>query len=79
VIDAIIRLLPGTIHDSESAILDSFQTGLLDAPLYTRPAEFEGMKVPEILQSGDHEKIRKWRHEEATRRTQERRPDMLEE
>src|ERR1041385_7702549 len=51
VIDAIVRLLPGTIHDSESAMLDSFQTGLLDAPLYTRPAEFEGMKVPEILQS----------------------------
>ncbi len=78
VIDAIVRLLPGTIHDSESAMLDSFQTGLLDAPLYTRPAEFEGMKVPEILQSGDHEKIRTWRNEEATKRTQERRPDLLE-
>ncbi|MFI5264628.1 MAG: tRNA (guanosine(37)-N1)-methyltransferase TrmD [Candidatus Kapaibacterium sp.] len=78
VIDAIVRLLPGTIHDSESAMLDSFQTGLLDAPLYTRPAEFEGMKVPDILQSGDHEKIRKWRNEEATKRTQERRPDLLE-
>jgi tRNA (guanine37-N1)-methyltransferase len=78
VIDAIVRLLPGTIHDSESAMLDSFQTGLLDAPLYTRPAEFEGMKVPEILQSGDHEKIRRWRNEEATKRTQERRPDMLD-
>ena len=78
VIDAIVRLLPGTIHDSESAMLDSFQTGLLDAPLYTRPAEFEGMKVPEILQSGDHEKIRIWRNEEATKRTQERRPDLLE-
>jgi tRNA (guanine37-N1)-methyltransferase len=79
VIDAIVRLLPGTIHDSESAMLDSFQTGLLDAPLYTRPAEFEGMKVPEILQSGDHEKIRKWRNDEATKRTQDRRPDMLKE
>ena len=78
VIDAIVRLLPGTIHDSESAMLDSFQTGLLDAPLYTRPAEFEGMKVPDILQSGDHEKIRKWRNEEATKRTMERRPDILE-
>lgn len=78
VIDAIVRLLPGTIHDSESAMLDSFQTGLLDAPLYTRPAEFEGMKVPEILQSGDHEKIRVWRNEEATKRTQERRPDLLQ-
>ncbi len=78
VIDAIVRLLPGTIHDSESAMLDSFQTGLLDSPLYTRPAEFEGMKVPEILQSGDHEKIRIWRNEEATKRTKERRPDLLE-
>lgn len=77
VIDCIVRLLPGAIHDSESAMLDSFQTGLLDAPLYTRPAEFEGMKVPDILQSGDHEKIRKWRNDEATKRTQERRPDML--
>lgn len=77
VIDCIVRLLPGAIHDSESAMLDSFQTGLLDAPLYTRPAEFEGMKVPDILQSGDHEKIRKWRNEEATKRTQERRPDLL--
>jgi tRNA (guanine37-N1)-methyltransferase len=78
IIDAIVRLLPGTIHDSESAMLDSFQTGLLDAPLYTRPGEFEGMKVPEILQSGDHEKIRIWRNEEATKRTQKRRPDLLE-
>jgi tRNA (guanine37-N1)-methyltransferase len=78
VIDAIVRLLPGTIHDSESAMLDSFQTGLLDAPLYTRPAEFEGMKVPDILQSGDHEKIRNWRNEEAMKRTLERRPDMLQ-
>ncbi len=78
VIDCIVRLLPGAIHDSESAMLDSFQTGLLDAPLYTRPADFEGMKVPEILQSGDHEKIRKWRNDEATRRTQERRPDLLQ-
>ncbi|MDP4221121.1 MAG: tRNA (guanosine(37)-N1)-methyltransferase TrmD [Bacteroidota bacterium] len=79
VIDAIVRLLPGTIHDSESAMLDSFQTGLLDAPLYTRPAEFEGMAVPEILQSGDHEKIRQWRNAEAVKRTLERRPDMLSE
>lgn len=77
VIDAIIRLLPGVLHDSESALLDSFQTGILDAPLYTRPAEYEGMKVPEILQSGDHEKIGKWRHDEALKRTGERRPDLL--
>jgi tRNA (guanine37-N1)-methyltransferase len=77
VVDAIVRLLPGAINDSESAMLDSFQTGLLDAPLYTRPAEFEGMKVPEILQSGDHAKINAWRNEEAVNRTKERRPDLL--
>ena len=79
VIDAIVRLLPGAISDSESALMDSFQTGLLDAPLYTRPAEFEGMKVPDILQTGDHAKISAWRTQEALRRTEERRPDLLEE
>jgi tRNA (guanine37-N1)-methyltransferase len=79
IIDAIVRLLPGAIGDSESALLDSFQAGLLDAPLYTRPAEFEGMKVPDILQSGDHKKIADWRHEEAIKRTRERRPDLLED
>lgn len=78
VIDAVVRLLPGAINDSESALLDSFQTGLLDAPLYTRPAEFEGMKVPDILQTGDHGKINAWRHDEALRRTKERRPDLLD-
>jgi tRNA (guanine37-N1)-methyltransferase len=78
VIDAIVRLLPGAISDSESALLDSFQAGVLDAPLYTRPAEFEGMKVPDILQSGDHAKIESWRREEALRRTKERRPDLLD-
>jgi tRNA (guanine37-N1)-methyltransferase len=77
VVDAIVRLLPGAINDSESAMLDSFQTGLLDAPLYTRPAEFEGMAVPDILQSGNHEKIRVWREEQAIERTKERRPDLL--
>lgn len=78
VTDAIVRLLPGALGDSESAMLDSFQTGILDAPLYTRPAEFEGMKVPDILQTGDHEKIRQWRSEQAIERTRERRPDLLE-
>lgn len=78
VIDAVVRLLPGAINDSESALLDSFQTGLLDAPLYTRPAEFEGMKVPDILQTGDHAKIAAWRAQEALRRTEERRPDLLD-
>ncbi len=79
VVDAIVRLLPGAIHDSESALMDSFQNGLLDAPAYTRPAEFEGMSVPEILLSGDHKKIDTYRHEEATRRTDERRPDLLQQ
>lgn len=79
VIDSIVRLLPGAINDSESAMLDSFQTGILDAPLYTRPAEFEGMVVPDILQSGDHKKIEAWRHDEALKRTRERRPDLLED
>jgi tRNA (guanine37-N1)-methyltransferase len=77
VIDAIVRLLPGAIHDTESALLDSFQTGLLDGPQYTRPAEFQGMQVPEILLSGDHKKVDAWKHEQALRRTRERRPDLL--
>jgi tRNA (guanine37-N1)-methyltransferase len=76
IIDAIVRLLPGAIHDSESAMLDSFQTGLLEGPIYTRPSEFEGMRVPEILLSGDH-KIGEWRQAESLKRTQERRPDLL--
>jgi tRNA (guanine37-N1)-methyltransferase len=76
-VDAIVRLLPGAMHDAESALMDSFQNGLLDGPVYTRPAEFEGMLVPEILLSGDHKKIDIYRHEESTRRTEERRPDLL--
>ncbi len=78
VVDAVVRLLPGAIHDVESALMDSFQNGLLEGPIYTRPAEFEGMTVPETLLSGDHKKIDAWRYEEALRRTQERRPDLLE-
>ncbi len=77
-VDAIVRLIPGVIHDSESALMDSFQNGLLDGPVYTRPAEFEGMRVPETLLSGDHKKIDQYRHDEALRRTRERRPDLLE-
>lgn len=76
-IDAIVRLIPGVLHDAESALMDSFQNGLLEGPVYTRPAEFEGMKVPEILLSGDHKKIDAYRYEEALRRTEERRPDLL--
>jgi tRNA (guanine37-N1)-methyltransferase len=79
VIDAVVRLLPGAIGDSESALTDSFQNGLLDAPLYTRPADFRGMKVPDILQSGDHKRIEQWRYEESLKRTQLRRPDLLSE
>lgn len=76
-IDAIVRLLPGALNDAESALMDSFQNGLLEGPVYTRPAEFEGMSVPEILLSGDHKKIDAYRYEEALRRTKERRPDLL--
>ncbi|HZK76665.1 MAG TPA: tRNA (guanosine(37)-N1)-methyltransferase TrmD [Candidatus Kapabacteria bacterium] len=76
-IDAIVRLIPGALHDAESALMDSFQNGLLEGPVYTRPAEFDGMSVPDILLSGDHKKIDAYRYEEALRRTKERRPDLL--
>lgn len=78
VVDAIVRLLPGALGDSESALNDSFQTGLLDSPQYTRPSEFRGMKVPDILLSGDHEEIKKWREEMSLARTAKRRPDLFE-
>ena len=78
VIDSVVRLLPGAIHDAESALLDSFQTGLLEGPIYTRPAEFEGMKVPDILLSGDHKKIEQWKNEQSLERTRKRRPDLLD-
>ncbi len=76
--DSIIRLIPGVLHDGESMLTDSFQDGLLDAPVYTRPAEFRGMKVPEVLLSGNHEEIAAWRVEQRARRTRERRPDVYE-
>ncbi|MBX7215448.1 MAG: tRNA (guanosine(37)-N1)-methyltransferase TrmD [Candidatus Kapabacteria bacterium] len=76
--DALVRLLPGAMGDSESALGDSFQTGLLDAPQYTKPAEFRGMNVPEVLQSGDHAKIAAWREAAALERTRQRRPDILD-
>jgi tRNA (guanine37-N1)-methyltransferase len=79
IVDAVVRLLPGAIHDTESALLDSFQTGLLEGPIYTRPAEFNGMKVPDILLSGDHKKIDEWRLAQSLERTRERRPDLLPE
>lgn len=78
IVDAVVRLLPGAIHDSESALLDSFQTGLLEGPIYTRPAEYRDMAVPDILLSGDHKKIDAWRQQQSLERTRERRPDLLD-
>ncbi len=75
--DAIIRLIPGVLNDETSALTDSFQDGLLAPPVYTRPAEFNGWKVPEVLLSGDPKLVDEWRHEESLRRTEERRPDLL--
>ncbi len=75
--DAIIRLIPGVISDESSALTDSFQAGLLDAPLYTRPAQFKGWKVPEVLLSGNHKEIEKWRDEHSLLKTKQRRPDLL--
>jgi tRNA (guanine37-N1)-methyltransferase len=77
IIDAITRLLPGVLGDDESAQEESFSHGLLEYPQYTRPAEFRGMKVPEVLLSGNHGEIAKWRAEQARLRTKERRPDLL--
>jgi len=77
VTDAIIRLIPGVLSDETSALSDSFQDGLLDAPIYTRPADWKGHKVPDILLSGHEVKIATWKHEQQLKRTQERRPDLL--
>ena len=77
VIDAVTRLLPGALGDDESAQEESFSHGLLEYPQYTRPAEFRGRKVPEVLLSGNHAAIAKWRSEQARSRTQERRPDLM--
>ena len=77
IIDAVTRLLPGALGDETSAHEESFSHGLLEYPQYTRPAEFRGMKVPDVLLSGNHAEIAKWRAEQARRRTQERRPDLL--
>ena len=75
-VDSIIRLIPGVLGDSESALDDSFQDGLLAPPVYTRPAEFKDLKVPEVLQSGDHSKIKAWRNDQALKRTKQLRPDL---
>ncbi|MFY7887862.1 MAG: tRNA (guanosine(37)-N1)-methyltransferase TrmD [Spirosomataceae bacterium] len=76
--DAIIRLIPGVLNDETSALTDSFQDNLLAPPVYTRPADFEGTRVPDILLSGHEAKINEWRFEESVRRTRERRPDLYE-
>jgi len=78
VIDAVVRLLPGALGDEDSAEDDSFSNGLLEYPQYTRPEEFRGMKVPDILLSGNHAKIKKWRKEKALEKTKKQRPDLLE-
>lgn len=76
VVDALVRLLPGAISDGESLLTDSFQGSRLDCAYYTRPSEYRGMKVPEVLLSGNHAEIEKWRETESLRRTDERRPDL---
>ncbi|MEX6625310.1 tRNA (guanosine(37)-N1)-methyltransferase TrmD [Tenacibaculum salmonis] len=77
--DAVVRLIPGVLGDEQSALTDSFQDNLLSPPVYTRPAEYDGMKVPEILLSGNFPKIDKWREEKAYQHTKKIRPDLLDE
>ncbi|WP_107038139.1 tRNA (guanosine(37)-N1)-methyltransferase TrmD [Brumimicrobium mesophilum] len=79
VADSIIRLLPGVLNDETSALTDSFQDNLLSPPIYTRPAEYKGMKVPEVLLSGNFKLIEEYREEESYKRTKERRPDLLKD
>lgn len=78
-VDAIVRLIPGVLNDETSALSDSFQGELLDAPVYTRPADWNGHKIPDILLSGHEAKIAEWRHEQALLRTQKKRPDLLDD
>jgi len=78
-VDCVTRLLPGVLGDDQSAADDSFAAGLLEGPQYTRPPEFRGMKVPEVLLSGNHAAVARWRAQQARQRTRERRPDLLEE
>jgi tRNA (guanine37-N1)-methyltransferase len=77
-VDAVVRLMPGVLGHEQSAVDDSFSRGLLEAPQYTRPAEFHGWKVPDVLLSGNHAEIERWRREQAVKRTRENRPDLLE-
>ncbi len=77
--DAVIRLIPGVLNNETSALTDSFQDNLLAPPVYTRPAEFRGLQVPDVLRSGDFQKIEDWRHDQAVENTRRRRPDLLED
>lgn len=79
IVDAIGRLIPGVLNDETSALFDSFQDNLLAPPVYTRPEDFRGAKVPAVLMSGDHKKIEEWRYEQAIKRTEERRPNLLKD
>jgi len=79
VVDAVVRLIPGVLNDETSALTDSFQDNLLSPPVFTRPPEFNGWKVPDVLLSGNQKEIDRWREEKAYQRTKERRPDLLEE
>ena len=78
IFDSIVRLVPGVLNDINSALTDSFVDDLLDAPYFTRPSEIDGLKVPDVLLSGDHEAIEKWRNDKKLELTKERRPDLLE-
>ena len=77
--DAIIRLIPGVLGNQDSALTDSFQDDLLAPPIYTRPAEYKGMKVPEVLRSGNFAKIDEWREKQAEKNTQKKRPDLMDD
>lgn len=79
IIDSIVRLLPGVLGNADSPVQDSFSTGLLEHPHYTRPADFRGWKVPDVLTSGNHARVDAWREEQTLKRTLERRPDLLEQ
>jgi tRNA (guanine37-N1)-methyltransferase len=79
VVDAVVRLIPGVLNDETSALTDSFQDNLLSPPVYTRPPEFNGLKVPDVLLSGNTKAVEKWREEQALERTKARRPDLLED
>ena len=78
IFDSIVRLVPGVLNDINSALTDSFVDDLLDAPYFTRPSEIDGLKVPDVLLSGDHKAIEKWRNDKKLELTKERRPDLLE-